>query len=155
MDPKISVLMGIYNCVATLGEAIGCILAQTETRWELILCDDGSRDDTYAVAESFRRQYPDRIVLLRNEKNMGLNHTLNRCLERATGEYIARMEAFGLESEHFNPEDWLRPNLRYLTLEEEPHPLLVLHLREKLGESLCWEQTKMDIALYAYRFYME
>jgi len=75
--------------------------------------------------------------------------------QRGSPEYIARMEAFGLESEHFNPEDWLRPNLRYLTLEEEPHPLLVLHLREKLGESLCWEQTKMDIALYAYRFYME
>ena len=33
------------------------------------------------------------IVLLKNEKNMGLNHTLNRCLQAASGEYIARMDA--------------------------------------------------------------
>ncbi len=75
--------------------------------------------------------------------------------QRGSPEYVARMEAFGLESEHFTPEDWLRPELRFLTLEEEPHPLLVRHLREKLGENLRWEQTKMDIALYAYRFYLE
>ena len=32
--------------------------------------------------------------------------------------------------------------------------MLVEHLREQLGESLTWEQEKMDIALYAYRFYL-
>lgn len=75
--------------------------------------------------------------------------------QRGSPEYIARMEAFGLESDHFTPEDWLQPELRFLTLEEEPQPLLVQHLREKLGKNLRWEQTKMDIALYAYRFYLE
>ena len=92
MNPKISVIMGIYNCAATLPEAIGCILAQTETDWELIMCDDGSTDDTWAVAERYRVQHPDRIVLLKNEKNMGLNHTLNRCLAAARGEFVARMD---------------------------------------------------------------
>ena len=89
---KISVLMGIYNCAATLPEAIDSILAQTYTDWELILCDDGSSDDTYAVAEDYRRRFPGKIVLLRNERNMGLNFTLNHCLEHATGQYIARMD---------------------------------------------------------------
>lgn len=84
--------MGIYNCAATLPEAIDSILAQTYTNWELILCDDGSKDDTYRVAESYRDRYPEKIILLRNEKNRGLNHTLNRCLAAATGEYIARMD---------------------------------------------------------------
>ena len=37
MAPKISVLMGIYNCASTLAAAIDCILAQTEQDWELIL----------------------------------------------------------------------------------------------------------------------
>lgn len=92
MPPKISVLMGIYNCAGTLAEAIGCILAQTEPDWELILCEDGSTDGTWAVAERYRDQYPDRIVLLRNEKNMGLNYTLNRCLAAARGEFVARMD---------------------------------------------------------------
>lgn len=92
MKKRISVLMGIYNCADTLPAAIDCILAQTVTDWELILCEDGSKDNTYAVAEDYRRRYPDKIVLLRNEKNMGLNYTLNHCLSHATGEFIARMD---------------------------------------------------------------
>lgn len=90
--PKISILMGIYNCGETLPEAIDSILKQTYQNWELILCDDGSADDTYAVAESYREQYPEKIILIRNDRNMGLNHTLNHCLQCATGEYVARMD---------------------------------------------------------------
>jgi glycosyltransferase EpsE len=92
MAAEISILMWIYNCAATLPEAIDSILKETYTDWELILCDDGSGDDTYAVADAYRQQYPDQIILLKNEKNMGLNYTLNHCLEHATGTYIARMD---------------------------------------------------------------
>ena len=89
---KISILMGIYNCSATLPAAIDSILAQTYQNWELILCEDGSSDDTYAVAERYQKAYPHKIILLRNPQNMGLNYTLNRCLEQATGEYSARQD---------------------------------------------------------------
>lgn len=92
MNKKISIIMGIYNCATTLPEAIDSILAQTYTNWELILCEDGSSDNTYAVAEQYRQRFPDKIILLKNEKNLGLNKTLNRCLESATGDYIARMD---------------------------------------------------------------
>lgn len=92
MSANISVVMGIYNCAKTLPEAIESLLAQTYTDWELIMCDDGSRDDTYEVAERYRQKYPDRIVLLKNQENMGLNYTLNCCLEHASGAYIARMD---------------------------------------------------------------
>ena len=89
---KVSIIMGIYNCAPTLPEAIDSILAQTFTDWQLVLCEDGSADNTYEIADAYRNQYPDKIVLLRNERNMGLNHTLNRCLEAAAGDYIARMD---------------------------------------------------------------
>ena len=89
---KISVLMGIYKCAETLPEAIDSILEQNYTDWELIMCDDGSSDDTYHVANEYCQRFPDKIVLLKNEKNMGLNFTLNHCLEHARGEYIARMD---------------------------------------------------------------
>lgn len=84
--------MGIYNCAGTLSDAIESILAQTYTNWELILCDDGSKDCTYAVAESYRQRFPEKINLLKNEKNMGLNYTLNRCLAQASGAFVARMD---------------------------------------------------------------
>lgn len=87
----ISVLMGIYNCAETLPEAINSILNQTYGDWELIMCDDGSGDNTYQVAKSYADKEP-RIVLLRNELNLGLNKTLNKCLAISKGEYIARMD---------------------------------------------------------------
>lgn len=91
MSRKISVLMGIYNCASTLEQAVLAIQNQTYTNWELILCDDGSSDNTYEVAQALAAK-DSRIVLLRNVKNLGLNQTLNNCLSVATGDYIARMD---------------------------------------------------------------
>lgn len=89
---KISIIMGIYNCAATLPEAIDSILAQTFTDWQLVMCDDGSGDDTYQVAAAYANEFQDKMILLKNGRNMGLNHTLNRCLAAAEGEYVARMD---------------------------------------------------------------
>ena len=83
--------MGIYNCANTLEQAVASIQNQTYTNWELILCEDGSSDNTYEVAQMLAAT-DSRIVLLRNGKNLGLNATLNRCFAVATGEYIARMD---------------------------------------------------------------
>ncbi|MBE5744195.1 MAG: glycosyltransferase [Clostridiales bacterium] len=118
MNKKISILMGIYNCESTLAEAIDCILAQTYANWELILCDDGSKDKTVEVAQSYVQKYPQKIILLKNEKNMGLNYTLNKCLEKARGEYIARMDG----DDTCNP---LRFEKEINFLEENPEYALV------------------------------
>ena len=83
--------MGIYNCAATLAEALDSLYAQTCQDFKIILCEDGSSDDTYAVAKQYADAH-DNIVLVRNEKNMGLNYTLNHCLEYADTEYCARMD---------------------------------------------------------------
>lgn len=84
--------MGIYNCAPTLGEAIDSIIRQTLSDWQLIMCDDGSVDNTYEVAYHYTEKFPEKIKLIKNEQNMGLNYTLNRCLELADGAYVARMD---------------------------------------------------------------
>lgn len=89
---KISIIMGIYNCAGTLSEALESILAQTYTDWEVIMCDDASADDTAEIAQRYVERYPGKFKLLKNEENLKLGKTLNRCLEAATGEYIARMD---------------------------------------------------------------
>lgn len=91
MTPKISVIMGIYNCASTLQEALDSLYAQTFQDFEIILCEDGSSDNTYQVAEDNAQTHKN-IVLLKNEINKGLNYTLNRCLSVAKGKYIARMD---------------------------------------------------------------
>ena len=87
----ISVLMGIYNCASTLEEAVSCIQAQSYTDWELIMCDDGSADNTLAAAQQLAAQ-DTRIKVLCNDHNMGRAATLNRCLGEAKGKYVARMD---------------------------------------------------------------
>ncbi len=91
-NPKVSIIMGIYNCADTLCIAIDSILNQTITDWELIMCDDGSTDETYQIAMSYAKNYPEKILVFANEKNCGLNLTLNRCLKKTKGQYIARMD---------------------------------------------------------------
>ena len=83
--------MGIYNCASTLQEALDSLYSQTFQDFEIILCDDGSKDNTYEVALQNKRQH-ENIILLRNEQNLGLNTTLNKCLNIAKSEYIARMD---------------------------------------------------------------
>lgn len=131
MEKRISVLMGIYNCAGTLPEAIDCILAQTVTDWQLILCDDGSADDTYAVAKKYAERYPDQILLLKNERNMGLNYTLNHCLSEAKGEFVARMDGDDLCSpDRFEKE--------LAALEQNPDMAVVSTAMEYFDETGVW-----------------
>jgi glycosyltransferase EpsE len=88
----VSVIMGIYNCADTLPQCVDSILAQTYSDWELIMCDDCSKDDTYDIASQYAQKYSN-IIALRNEKNYKLAYTLNKCLAYANGKYIARMDA--------------------------------------------------------------
>ena len=88
---KISVLMGVYNCARTVGEAIESIQNQTYTNWELIICDDGSVDETYDIAKEYEKK-DRRIIVIKNECNLGLNKTLNKCFINSSGDYIARMD---------------------------------------------------------------
>ena len=89
--PLISVLMGVYNCAATVEEAVQSIVDQTVTDWEFIICDDGSSDHTWEIIQKLAER-ESRIVLIRNETNMGLAPTLNHCLRYARGTYTARMD---------------------------------------------------------------
>lgn len=90
---KISVIMGIFNCEDTLEESLISLVNQTYQNFNVILCDDGSTDNTYKIAKKYVDKYPGKFILLQNENNKGLNYTLNRCLKLSTGEYIARMDA--------------------------------------------------------------
>ena len=88
---RVSVLMGVFNCASYLQEALDSLYAQTFQDFKIIICDDGSSDGTYEVAAQNAATHSN-LVLIRNEKNMGLNFTLNHCLEYADTEYCARMD---------------------------------------------------------------
>lgn len=83
--------MGIYNCAPTLQEALDSLYVQTYQGFKIILCDDGSKDDTLKIAEENAKKH-ENVIVIKNEHNMGLNYTLNHCLEYADTEFCARMD---------------------------------------------------------------
>ncbi len=88
--PKISVVMPVYNGEKYLRETIDSILNQTFADFEFIIINDASKDSTEEIIKSYE---DDRIVYLINEQNLGVAGTLNRGLDAAKGEYIARIDA--------------------------------------------------------------
>ena len=89
-NPKVTVLMSVYNGEKYLNEAIDSILGQTFKDFEFSIINDGSTDRTAKVLKSY--QDP-RIKIINNEKNIGLTKSLNKGLKMAKGNYIARQDA--------------------------------------------------------------
>lgn len=88
MPPQITVLLPVYNGAADVEQAVLSILAQTYTDFELLIINDGSKDNS---AEILARLHDPRIRLVHQE-NMGLAATLNRGITLAQGRYIARQD---------------------------------------------------------------
>lgn len=88
--PLITIAMPFYNAGRTIAASIRSILLQTYPNWELLLCDDGSTDAGRELARSFNDP---RIVLWGDSRRLQLGARLNECIARASGEYIARMDA--------------------------------------------------------------
>ena len=130
--PKISVLMGAYNCADTIGKSIESIQAQTITDWELIICDDGSIDNTIEVVKEYQNS-DDRIVIIQNDKNRGLSYTLNHCLEVAKADYCARMDG----------DDLCDPNrfeIQMKFLEENPEYAFVSTSMKRFDEEGYYDE---------------
>ena len=87
--PEVSVIMPAYNAEAYIREAVDSILAQTYSDFELIILDDGSKDSTADIIES----YNDSRIRLVKKDNEGVAATLNRGIQLAQGEFIWRHDA--------------------------------------------------------------
>ena len=90
--PKISVVMPVYNAEAYIIDAIESILNQTFNEFEFIIIDDCSKDGCWEIIQKYARQ-DERIVAIRNDKNLKISKTLNKGIAIAKGKYIARMDA--------------------------------------------------------------
>jgi glycosyltransferase involved in cell wall biosynthesis len=89
--PRVSVVLPVYNGALSVEQAIRSIQSQTFQDWELLICDDGSRDDSVRICRAFEAADP-RIHVMENPQNAGIAVTLNRLLAAARGEFYAIQE---------------------------------------------------------------
>ncbi len=90
--PIVSVIMPAYNAGRYIEKAIRSVQGQTFSRWELIVVDDCSGDDTAQIVSQLAQEDP-RICLYRNEQNLGAAKSRNRGLELHKGEYVAFLDS--------------------------------------------------------------
>jgi glycosyltransferase involved in cell wall biosynthesis len=95
-QPRVSVVMPVFNRPGYIATAIESVLAQTYADFELLVIDDGSTDHTPEVVASFRDP---RIRLVRHPQNLGITATRSHGLELARGEYVATLDS----------DDWAHP----------------------------------------------
>lgn len=88
--PKVSIVMSVYNGENNVNRAIKSILTQSFKDFEFIIINDGSTDSTSEKLNKFKDE---RIIIYDNRTNLGLAKSLNIGIKKASGKYIARMDA--------------------------------------------------------------
>ncbi|MBR1598069.1 MAG: glycosyltransferase family 2 protein [Lachnospiraceae bacterium] len=93
ITPEISVVMPVYNSVSTIKRAVDSILNQTYKDFEFIIINEyGSNDGSKEYIEEIMK-FDDRIILIQNEKKLGIAGSLNIGIHISKGKYVARMDA--------------------------------------------------------------
>ena len=134
--PTISVISGAYNIgkCYSFRRSIESILNQTFTDFEFIICDDGSTDNTWELLSEYSDRDA-RIKLLKNEKNLGLAASLNRCIETSLSPFIARHDL-----DDYNAPDRFEKQLKFLS--DNPDVAFVGSLASLFDEDGVWGTEK-------------
>lgn len=90
--PRVSVLIPSYNHAKFLAACLDSIFTQSYRDLEVVLVDDGSKDDSVAMARAYAEREP-RLRVYQNERNLGTYGTEQRALELSTGEFVAVMNS--------------------------------------------------------------
>ena len=98
-SPRISVIVPVYNVEQYLPRCVESILAQTYENLEILLVDDGTKDNSGAICDAYARQ--DARVKAIHKKNGGLSSARNAGIDAATGEYLSFVDS----------DDWIEPDM--------------------------------------------
>ena len=97
--PKISVIIPVYNAARYLEECITSLLVQTLTSCEFIFVNDGSKDNSQTIIETYQKR-DDRIILI-NQENQGVSEARNTGILRSTGTYLSFVDSDDYVKEDF------------------------------------------------------
>ena len=106
----VSIIVPIYNAQNYLNRCLDSLLAQTLEDIEIILINDGSKDDSLAICRAYEEK--DSRIIVIDQKNAGVSAARNAGLDRASGQYVGFVD----------PDDWVEPDM-YALMYEKTHSL--------------------------------
>lgn len=87
----VSVIIPCFNLERYIYRAIESVINQTYTDWEIVIIDDGSKDDSVNVCKKYVKQYPDKIKILQQE-NTGVSVARNNAFKHIKGEFVCFLD---------------------------------------------------------------
>ena len=100
----ISVIIPMYNAEGTINTTLNSINSQTEGRFEIIIVNDGSTDNSLMEVYAFKKSHPHLHMIIVDKMHEGVSATRNTGLRLATGEYIAFLDA----DDEWHPEKTIK-----------------------------------------------
>lgn len=111
-QPKVTFLISIYNTPKEqLRTAINSVLNQTYENYDILIINDGTKDDSLEIIKSYNS---DKIKIINNENNIGLEKSLNKGIKEINSEYIARMD-----TDDISHNDRLQKQIEFAKLHPE------------------------------------
>lgn len=125
MEPKVSIIVPVYNAEKSLARCVDSILNQEFRDFELILMDDGSRDGSGDICDGYARA--DARVVVVHKENTGVSDTRNQAIARARGTFLQFVDS----------DDWLTADATKLMVraaEETGCDLVIADFYRVVGE---------------------
>ncbi len=97
--PLVSIIMPSYNSSLYIAESIESVISQSYSRWELLITDDCSSDDTVEIINRYMKN-DSRIKLFANSQNSGAGISRNRSISESSGRFIAFLDSDDYWAEH-------------------------------------------------------
>ena len=143
MDKKISIIIPVYNVEKYISRCLDSILANTYQNTEIILVNDGSKDDSQKIIEEYKKKYTDKIILIEQE-NKGPAEARNVGIVKASGEYI-----MFIDSDDFIEKDYIENYANQI--KEDDYDLVMGGLYRSNDEKNLYEVALKDDMWSLYR----
>lgn len=156
-NPTISIIMPTYNRGELISKAIKSVLSQTYRNFQLIIVDDGSKDNTRSIVESFE----DPRILYIYQENQGVSAARNTGLRAATGEYVAY-----IDSDNQWRDKYLEYSVKFSKKHDADCIYSILTIVDgkgavkayragKFDAAALWDRNFIDLNVFFHRLYSD
>lgn len=133
MEPKISIIIPVYNAENYLHRCFDSILANNYKNLEIIPVNDGSKDNSQIVIDEYKNKYPDIFYPILQE-NQGIGMTRNNALEKATGEYI-----MFIDNDDFIDNDYIQTHVK--EIQKNDYDVIISGYKRVSDEKILFKVT--------------
>lgn len=135
MNPKISIIIPVYNSEKYLKKCFNSILANNYDNLEIIPINDGSKDGSQEVIDEYKKKYPKIFKPIR-QKNQGIGATRNNGIKKATGDYI-----MFIDNDDFIDKDYIKAHVE--AVEEKDYDVVISGYRRVSDTDILF-QVELD-----------